>query len=149
MRTTPTPKNDCANDQKLCQIHSASSLAGRTEPFRGPRAASARVPPLLVSFQSISPKPDMSPGPRSSETLYFTDRGTGPVLLLVHGLMVTGEMFETVVDQFATRHRVIVPDLRGHGRSRGLPPPYTVRQVAADVSHLLDHLEIESTAVLG
>ena len=40
--------------------------------------------------------------------LYFTDRGTGPVLLLVHGLMVTGEMFETVIDQFATRHRVIV-----------------------------------------
>ena|SRR5882672_34499 len=81
--------------------------------------------------------------------LYFTDRGSGPPLLLVHGLMVTGDMFDPVVDQFATRHRVIVPDLRGHGRSRALPPPYMVRQLAADLSRLLDHLGIESTGVLG
>jgi pimeloyl-ACP methyl ester carboxylesterase len=81
--------------------------------------------------------------------LYFTDRGSGPPLLLVHGLMVTGEMFEPAVDQFATRHRVIVPDLRGHGRSRGLPPPYAVRHLAADLSRLLDHLGVESIAVLG
>ena len=84
-----------------------------------------------------------------SELLYFTERGSGPPLLLVHGLMVTGEMFEPVVDHFATRHRVIVPDLRGHGRSRGLPSPYTATQLASDLARLLDHLGIESTAVLG
>ncbi len=84
-----------------------------------------------------------------SELLYFTDRGSGPPLLLVHGLMVTGEMFEPVIEHFATRHRVIVPDLRGHGRSRGLPPPYTAVQLASDLSRLLDHLGIGSTAVLG
>jgi pimeloyl-ACP methyl ester carboxylesterase len=60
----------------------------------------------------------------SSELLYFTERGSGPPLLLVHGLMVTGAMFEPVIERLATRHRVVVPDLRGHGRSRGLPPPY-------------------------
>src|SRR5205085_3800046 len=91
----------------------------------------------------------MSSALTSSDTLYFTDRGSGPPLLLVHGLMVSGEMFEPVDDQFAGRRRVIVPDLRGHGRSRALPPPYTVHQLAADLSRLLDHLGIESTAVLG
>ena len=91
----------------------------------------------------------MSSGLTSSDMLYFTDRGSGTPLLLVHGLMVTGEMFDPVVDQFATRHRVIVPDLRGHGRSRDLPPPYTVRQLAADLSRLVDHLGIEAAAVLG
>jgi pimeloyl-ACP methyl ester carboxylesterase len=85
----------------------------------------------------------------SSDLLYFTEHGSGPPLLLVHGLMVTGDMFEPVIGHFATRHRVIVPDLRGHGRSRGLPPPYTAAQLASDLSHLLDHLGIESTAVLG
>jgi pimeloyl-ACP methyl ester carboxylesterase len=85
----------------------------------------------------------------ASELVYFSERGSGPPLLLVHGLMVTGEMFETVVERFATRHRVIVPDLRGHGRSRRLPPPYTARQLAADLRRLLDHLGIESAAVLG
>jgi 3-oxoadipate enol-lactonase len=91
----------------------------------------------------------MSPAPVSSQLLYLTERGSGPPLLLVHGLMVTGEMFEPVIGQLATRHRVVVPDLRGHGRSRGLPPPYTAAQLAADLSRLLDHLSIDATAVLG
>ena len=85
----------------------------------------------------------------TSDLLYFTERGSGPPLLLIHGLMVTGEMFAPVIDRFAVRHRVIVPDLRGHGRSRGLPPPFTVAQLASDLSRLLDHHGIASTAVLG
>jgi pimeloyl-ACP methyl ester carboxylesterase len=85
----------------------------------------------------------------SSEVLYFSERGSGPPLLLVHGLMVSGEMFEPVIENFAVRHRVIVPDLRGHGRSRGLPAPYTATQLASDLARLLDHLGIDSTAVLG
>ena len=84
-----------------------------------------------------------------SDLLYFTERGSGPPLLLVHGLMATGEMFEPVVEHFAARHRVIVPDLRGHGQSRGIPPPYTAAQLASDLTRLLDHLSIDSTAVLG
>lgn len=85
----------------------------------------------------------------SPELLYFSERGSGPPLLLVHGLMISGAMYDLVLDHFAARHRVIVPDLRGHGRSRGLPPPYTVAELAADLSRLLDHLGIESAAVLG
>ena len=85
----------------------------------------------------------------STELLYFTERGSGPPLLLVHGLMVTGEMFEPVIDHYAARRRVIVPDLRGHGQSRGLPVPYTVAQLASDLSRLLDHLGVDSAAVLG
>src|SRR5437867_8276000 len=91
----------------------------------------------------------MSSAVASSGLLYFTERGSGPPLLLVHGLMVTGEMFESVIEHFATRHRVIVPDLRGHGRSRELPPPYTAVQLASVLAHLLDHLGVESTTVLG
>jgi pimeloyl-ACP methyl ester carboxylesterase len=91
----------------------------------------------------------MSSALASPELLYFTERGSGPPLLLVHGLMVTGEMFQPVIGQLATRHRVIVPDLRGHGRSRGLPPPYTAAQLAGDLLRLLDHLGIDATAVLG
>ena len=85
----------------------------------------------------------------TSGLVHFTERGSGKPLLLVHGLMVTGGMFDPVVDRFAARHRVIIPDLRGHGRSRGLPPPYTARQLAADLASLLDYLAIDSTDVLG
>lgn len=92
---------------------------------------------------------DVSLHGRSGQMLHFTDRGSGPPLVLVHGLMITGEMFEPVVDDLARRHRVIVPDLRGHGRSRGLPPPYTVPVLAGDLADLLDHLGVWSAAVLG
>jgi len=81
---------------------------------------------------------------------YFIERGSGPPLLLIHGLMVTGEMFEpAALNSLAARHRLIVPDLRGHGRSRHLGPPYTTRQLALDLSRLLDHLGIQSAAIIG
>jgi 3-oxoadipate enol-lactonase len=84
-----------------------------------------------------------------AKLLSFIERGSGSPLLLVHGLMVSGEMFEPVLEHLAARHRVLVPDLRGHGRSRELPPPYHAAQLATDLAHLLDHLGIDSTAVLG
>jgi 3-oxoadipate enol-lactonase len=58
-------------------------------------------------------------------------------------------MFDGVLEHFAARHRVIVVDLRGHGRSRLLAPPYTVAQLAQDLANVLDHLGIASAAVLG
>jgi 3-oxoadipate enol-lactonase len=63
--------------------------------------------------------------------------------------MVSGEMFEPVAPRFASRHRVIVPDLRGHGRSCSLGPPDTVGRLADDLADLLRSLGIERTAVLG
>ena len=84
-----------------------------------------------------------------SGIVHFTEHGSGSPLLLVHGLMVSGDMFEPVIAQLALHHRVIVPDLRGHGQSRGLGGPYTAARLALDLVSLLDHLDIETTAVLG
>lgn len=86
---------------------------------------------------------------RSSELLHFTEHGSGPALVLLHGMMVSGEMFAPVLTAFASRHRVIIPDLRGHGLSRALPPPYAVPALAADVARLLDHVGVASAALLG
>jgi hypothetical protein len=44
-------------------------------------------------------------------------------------------MFAPVLDRFAALHRVIVPDLRGHGRSRALAPPSTARLLAAELGY--------------
>jgi len=38
------------------------------------------------------------------DLLHFAERGSGPPLLLVRGLMVSGEMFEQVLGHFAARH---------------------------------------------
>jgi len=98
----------------------------------------------IASFRS-----SIDPAGASPDLPFYIERGSGPPLVLVHGLMVTGEMFEPMLDDLSARHRVIVPDLRGHGRSRGLPPPYTVSQLASDLAGLLDHLGIPSAPMLG
>jgi 3-oxoadipate enol-lactonase len=87
--------------------------------------------------------------PATRTRLAWTEHGAGPPLLLIHGMMISGDMFEPVVETLAARHRLIVPDLRGHGRSRRLPPPYTVAQLAADLAALLDDLGLASVDVLG
>src|SRR5919202_750447 len=91
----------------------------------------------------------MSDAENRESSIFFRQLGEGYPLVLVHGLMVTGEMFEPVMGAFAERHRVVVPDLRGHGRSARLPGPYAVDRLASDLAELLDSLGVESADVLG
>ena len=58
-------------------------------------------------------------------------------------------MFEPILEPLAKRHRLIIPDLRGCGRSRKLPPPYSVKQQASDLAVLLDRLGVAATDALG
>ncbi len=91
----------------------------------------------------------MDPRSMNDPGLYMREVGAGPPLLLLHGLMVTGDMFQPVVAALATQHRLIIPDLRGHGRSTHLPGPYSPRHLAADLARLLDQLGVERADVLG
>jgi pimeloyl-ACP methyl ester carboxylesterase len=81
--------------------------------------------------------------------LFVEQSGAGPPLLLIHGLMVSGAMYQPVLPALATHYRVIVPDLRGHARSGALPGPYSVEQLARDLAQLLDDLQIDAAHVLG
>ena len=83
------------------------------------------------------------------DEIFYTEYGSGPPLVLLHGLMVSGDMFDVLKEPLGTRYRLIMPDLRGHSRSRNLPPPYTIQQLAQDVSDLMDRLYIPSAAILG
>jgi pimeloyl-ACP methyl ester carboxylesterase len=76
--------------------------------------------------------------------------GDRPVVL-IHGLLMNRHMFERLGPALADRgHRVIVPDLLGHGRS-DRPEDlqrYSMPLFAYQVIALLDHLDLE-TAVVG
>ena len=81
--------------------------------------------------------------------LYYQQSGSGPPLLLIHGLMVSGAMYLPVRPALEAHHRIILPDLRGHGRSGELPGPYNVEQLAQDLAQLLDDLQVDAVDVLG
>ncbi|WP_176226856.1 alpha/beta fold hydrolase [Candidatus Hakubella thermalkaliphila] len=84
-----------------------------------------------------------------TEQLYFRQSGSGTPFLLIHGLLVNGDMFMPVFDTFARRYCVLAPDLRGYSRSKYLGPPYTVAQHAHDLAVLLKSRSISSAIVLG
>jgi len=82
--------------------------------------------------------------------LHYEDRGAGEPLLLLHGGTGIGADWRLVFaagdpDGF----RVIVPDLRGHGRSTNPSKEFTFRQNAKDMFALLDRLGLERTKAIG
>ena len=85
----------------------------------------------------------------NSINMYYESRGEGSPLLLLHGLGSCTEDWELQLPAFAGHYRVIVADMRGHGRSDKPPGPYSVPQMGADVLGLLDALKVESTHVVG
>jgi pimeloyl-ACP methyl ester carboxylesterase len=81
--------------------------------------------------------------------LYYEIHGTGQPLVLLHGGLGSGEMFGPVLPMLAEHHRVIVPDLQGHGRTADIDRPLDIRLMAGDIAALIDHLELESADVVG
>ncbi len=53
--------------------------------------------------------------------LHYAVCGDGPPVVLVHGLGGTVENWQALAPALARNHRVLVPDLPGHGRSEPLP----------------------------
>lgn len=82
-------------------------------------------------------------------TIYFEDVGEGPVVVLGHSFLCSGEMWAPQVPVLAERHRVVNIDLRGHGRSSELSEPCGVYDLVGDVEAVLDSLEIQSAVWAG
>src|SRR5258707_1239353 len=61
---------------------------------------------------------------RTPSGLFFRVTGGQRPLVLLHGLLVSGAMFDPLVSLMRDDFNVIVPDLRGHGASNTMPGPY-------------------------
>jgi pimeloyl-ACP methyl ester carboxylesterase len=81
--------------------------------------------------------------------IYFESVGEGNPLLLLHGGTQTGQMFDPFVEQLSAHYRLIIPDLRGHGRSTNPSGEWSTRQFARDIFALLDHLGVERVKGIG
>ena len=79
----------------------------------------------------------------------FRMTGTGPPLLLLHGIGDSSESWVPVLDELATRHTVIAPDLLGHGSSDKPRADYSVAAYANGMRDLLDVLGVERATVVG
>jgi pimeloyl-ACP methyl ester carboxylesterase len=72
-------------------------------------------------------------------TLSWQEEGDGPRVLLVHGGTGTGTYdWEHVREPWRQNHRLLICDLRGHGRSSDPSGRLSLRQIGEDTETLLD-----------
>ena len=71
-------------------------------------------------------------------------------VLLLHNFMSTGRTaWGNIAEALAIDYRVILPDLPGHGRSKGFPPHFEHRAMALQVAALMESLDLFHVHVGG
>jgi 3-oxoadipate enol-lactonase len=72
-----------------------------------------------------------------------------PVVVLSHALATSMEIWAYQLPLLAHRFRVLLYDLRGHGRSAAPSNSYTMHELASDLAALLDYLQISRATLVG
>jgi pimeloyl-ACP methyl ester carboxylesterase len=79
----------------------------------------------------------------------YRTAGSGPVLLLVHGIAGSSATWDDVLPWLAERYCVVAPDLLGHGRSAKPRGDYSLGAYANGIRDLLGVLGHEHASVVG
>lgn len=72
----------------------------------------------------------------------YVDEGAGAPLVFLHGFPLSHAMWRGQLEVFSATHRVIAPDLRGHGQTSVTEGTVTMREMADDVANLLDSINV-------
>jgi pimeloyl-ACP methyl ester carboxylesterase len=81
--------------------------------------------------------------------LYFETHGTGSPLILLHGGLMSGEMFAPILPALTEQHQVILVDLQGHGRTADIDRPIDPALMADDIAALIEHLGLDRPHLAG
>jgi lipase len=71
------------------------------------------------------------------------------VVLAIHGVTASLMTFRSIARELSPRICLLAPDLRGRGRSAGLPGPYGIEEHVIDLLAVLDHAGAGSAVVVG
>jgi pimeloyl-ACP methyl ester carboxylesterase len=74
--------------------------------------------------------------------------GSGPGLVLVHGITESRRAWDPLLPDLAADHTVVAVDVRGHGES-GPAPAYDAASMAADVAAVVADLGLAPPVVVG
>lgn len=105
-------------------------------------AAVAEVPQLPDMFHSRM----IDAGEAS---IFVQYAGSGSPVILLHGYAESGDMWGPLARELVREHTVIVPDLRGLGRSSKPPQGYDKKTQARDIRAVVTALGFDEATVVG
>jgi pimeloyl-ACP methyl ester carboxylesterase len=79
----------------------------------------------------------------------YRTAGTGPVVVLVHGIAGSSETWGRVMPALAERVTVVAPDLLGHGGSTKSAGDYSLGALAAGIRDLMIELGHDRATLIG
>ena len=79
----------------------------------------------------------------------FSDRGSGSVIVLIHGYMETSEVWKKFTTRVSQRFRTLCIDLPGHGLSDLCSDVNSMELMAESVASVLDSLNISKVFLVG
>jgi pimeloyl-ACP methyl ester carboxylesterase len=85
---------------------------------------------------------------RGSDVIY-SDHGEGKCIVLLHGYLERGEIWQRFTEQFPGGFRFIVPDLPGHGASGSWGKVHTMDELATAVKAILEAEGIHKVFLAG
>ena len=87
---------------------------------------------------------------RDGVALVYDDVGSGAgTFVFVHGAYANRSAFDEQVRAFASSHRIVTFDMRGHGESDKPPGPYSMDDWAEDVRFLCSQLGVTRPIIVG
>ena len=104
---------------------------------------------LQMESASASLPPEGQVAAINGFEMYYEIHGEGSPLVLLHGTPSSGRGWQWLVADFSRHYRLIIPDLRGYGRSTNPTNEFTFRQAALDTFALLEALEIDQFKAAG
>jgi len=85
----------------------------------------------------------------SGKKIYYTDQGNGKAIVLIHGFLETGEIWESFAGKLSDIFRVLTIDLPGHGHSDIFNHTHTMEHMATVTDGLLNAVGLKKAFVIG
>lgn len=133
----------------LCLLLGGSLLAASTMDSPA-RAATAAAPHLEIDLDAFDAGKRLMALP-DGESLAYIDRGerSGSALVLIHGYTDNARDWAPMLPYLSKHYRLILVDIRGHGRSSKPECCYTRLDFAYDIKLLLDALGVQKADIVG
>ena len=84
----------------------------------------------------------------NGETIHYEKEGSGPVVVLIHGIGGSAAMWKEQIGALKDRYTLVTFDCRGHGRSSA-NGEVSVAAAQQDLKAVLDHLGVGVCHLVG